>query len=574
LAQIELAIVTRITPSKTRGRASLETVMTRLVWISLTLLLCSACAESLQWGEPTSISSPAPGAPAPDEPVADEFTRGGVPREATTRDERSAGDSTSGEEDAEQVTSPALESPPDHHTIDDQGDHGDPFSPSQPPEDPLETVTHGIVPNPDQVTASEVIRLFSPEQMGAECLDILCLRAAAAYAPDLLTGESRYWVQAKATRVQGIRPGMDIQIVIDRSASMAVDMSQTNAAAVALVDALLPVDRTGVVAYNDGVSTIARLDDEQTRVEVTTQINAIDALGGSWGFESAMVAALEELRSTSGPHRIRRLVLFTCSQPEAYPGSWFSNLVADAAADGIYITLIGVLTYPVPEVDTLVMSTRGGRFRSVGFSELLLFGAASQWLMPAHFGFDFTLSYNASVDLVVEAAISSTGASASTFTGLHASELTTEDPAPWFLLKLVPGENGAQPSGFISMGFDREPAWGIPGLAAETHVIQELSNSDGPQFQTPGVRREVALANAGQAAHEGLSAYHLGDDETSLSYLHLGIEHLEAESAALGEDAALQQATAFLEEVVELIRPAERVLGRGVDIEFPEPPSF
>lgn len=108
-------------------------------------------------------------------------------------------------------------------------------------------------------------------------------------------------VTAPAPATTTVRQPATLQVVLDRSGSMAGDrLEGAKAALIALVDRLDPADNLGVVAFDDQVQIVVPAGLLTNKAAVKQAIAEVDA-GGSTDLSAGYLRGLQEARRVSGP---------------------------------------------------------------------------------------------------------------------------------------------------------------------------------------------------------------------------------------------------------------------------------
>jgi len=146
-------------------------------------------------------------------------------------------------------------------------------------------------------------------------------------------------------------------------------IEMANAGAIATLDLLGDADRIGVLTVDTLPRWAVEVDDIEDPVAIRAQIASIEAGGGGIFLTTALVEAVDSLRSSDTP--IRHLVLFTdaadVGEQQRVVGSnsmRASDVAAEMANDGITLSVIGIGTPSSRDAAYLeaLASRGGGRF--------------------------------------------------------------------------------------------------------------------------------------------------------------------------------------------------------------------
>jgi len=415
-----------------------------------------------------------------------------------------------------------------------------------------DVITRGGVPDPALITIEGLLASHELPGDRAQCKALMCPRPALAVAPNLATGQIEYWVRiamsSSIAQNNFVRPPLDMVVVIDKSATMAVDMAETNAAVVKLIEQLRPDDRLGVVAFDDRVHQLRSLGPVANDDQVKQTVRSLRA-GGGWNLEKATAAAYEMLVEGRKPNRMRRVVTLSCANPiiDDEGRDKFSQLVLQHARDGIGHSFFAVLLGYDSRVAELFELSAGGAYRNV--AELDQVAGIFDSNVDAMFtpvAYDMSVAFNGAegfdvVDQYQRGALTDT---ATTFLG---------SPGTTLVARLAPAHTAPMPRdvGRITLSYVPEPTLGwTDAVSEQVDVRAPDSMGTGPYYETTAVRVTVALVNQAQQMKSACAAFHAGDRVGARSVLAELREYLSSEAAAT-EHAGL---VAELELVDQLIK--------------------
>ncbi|RAL21584.1 hypothetical protein DL240_12055 [Lujinxingia litoralis] len=133
-------------------------------------------------------------------------------------------------------------------------------------------------------------------------------------------------------------PSLALLMLIDRSGSMAGERIElAKDAARAAVNVLQPGDQVGVIAFDQDVDPIVRLQPAANRSRILSSINRLQVRGGT-DIELALNEAYEQLAFASA--RVKHVILLTDGMSE--PGSIFTRIMPAMNLENITVTTVAV----------------------------------------------------------------------------------------------------------------------------------------------------------------------------------------------------------------------------------------
>ena len=166
-----------------------------------------------------------------------------------------------------------------------------------------------------------------------------------------------------ALPAQGVRPPVNLSLVIDRSGSMGSDekLEKAKAAALMVLDRLRPDDVISVVTFDSTVDVVVPATLANERDAIRNEILALTPRGSTALF-AGVTHGLEEAGKYLDPHRVNRIILVSDGQANVGPHSpnELGHLGEIAARQGVSITTIGLgLDYNEDLMTQLAMASDG-----------------------------------------------------------------------------------------------------------------------------------------------------------------------------------------------------------------------
>ncbi|MES2643631.1 MAG: VWA domain-containing protein [Myxococcota bacterium] len=340
--------------------------------------------------------------------------------------------------------------------------------------------------------------LFSEHDLpldGADCTQLLCPRAAAAWQSPVDGGAARYVTQlgfgTSINEETFTRAPVRLVVTVDTSGSMegADRLGAVQDAVLAMIPQLDERDQVALVTYGDRARLLAPLTpmDAGGRDALAAIVEGLSTQG-STNMEVGMEVAYDVLADATGGADVeKRLMLFTDAQPntgDTTRGGFLDQVHAGAEAD-IGITVLGVGLDLGSELADALAQTRGGN------SYYLPDARSAASLFEAEFPFMVTpLAYDLAVEMVPAA-----GLTLGEGYGMPVDGGTSAFGASTLFL--------SRSNGALAITLDG------PALEAGT-ALGTLSLSYAPADGAPVVNEALALTWDGGAAYVGSAG--AGDD--------------------------------------------------------------
>ncbi len=400
-------------------------------------------------------------------------------------------------------------------------------------------VEEGYVPRPSAMTYEGLYHDYYFDTGESDCDRRFCPSYSQGVAEDPLANETEHYLTVgldSGLSAEGFdHEPMDVVVVLDTSGSMdsgfseyhydgdesAADRRKITAATEAvasMTDELNPKDRLGVVAYDDSarrVQGLARVD-ELERSGVDQRLRDVRA-GGGTNLDAGMRTAHAMLDERANESRPARVIYVTDAMPNLgdTDGRSLEDRLQDRAGEGVHTTFVGVGVDFNTDLTETVATVRGANYYSMtsptAFDERMTEG------------FDYMVSplaYNLSLEL------ESDGADVESVYGspndpaagelLHVNTLfpsrTNENGSEGGVMLVELNKTAPDPTVTLTASYE-DP----DGEAHETTREVELTDREAPHFESPGVRKAVALTDYASllrswAAHERGGAEVTADD--------------------------------------------------------------
>jgi Ca-activated chloride channel family protein len=196
-------------------------------------------------------------------------------------------------------------------------------------------VSAGQVPLPNDFTAEGLLAEHDFPVEGGACNDRLCARPAIARHLLRSSGNQEIFVNVGMASNLGAnwqRPPADLVVVLDKSASMSIDIADTTAGIALMIDRLRDDDRFGMIVFDDAPRTLVPLGPPGDRAALKAAITSVTASGGFEGIIDGVKNGFSALSAQQDPARTSRLMLFACSVPSAGEGPFGDVIRANADA--------------------------------------------------------------------------------------------------------------------------------------------------------------------------------------------------------------------------------------------------
>lgn len=153
-------------------------------------------------------------------------------------------------------------------------------------------------------------------------------------------------------------PSLALMLVIDKSGSMAGDRIElAREAAKATVEILGENDKVGVVAFDDTVEHLVRMQKATNRVRILNDISRLQPSGGT-NIAAGLEAGFETLTLTAA--RLKHIILLTDGYSD--PGHIFSELLPAMRIENITVSTVGVGAESATTLLQRIAEGGGGRY--------------------------------------------------------------------------------------------------------------------------------------------------------------------------------------------------------------------
>ncbi len=428
-----------------------------------------------------------------------------------------------------------------------------------------ELIDAGRIPPPEAFTVEGMYSEHDLPLEGEPCETLLCLRGALGLAPTL-DGEASAWLQVGLSST--IDPQTfsrdDIALIaaIDVSCSMGWNYGEDSETPGKVTRELMrrvaaemgANDRVAIVTYGSSVDTKLGFTpgDQQSKIQ-----GVIDDLtdDGSTNMEAGLKRAFELARSLQGDAQQIRVMLFTDAQPNvgATDSSEFSRMVADAADDGIGITIIGAGLGLGQELVNEMAHLRGGNafslFDTEGVGELM----ADSWpWMVSPIAYDMKLEIEAPGDYRVADTYGFPGSAEEAVQAkLEVASVFLSRRRGALLVRLTNGDlayDGLDVAGRLTY-VTRD------GATVEDHIQVKNDGATlderGQWYAQTSVGRSVALAVLVGAMKSSAELYAANDQPAAVRLMDKALQRFEGDAA--GDDTLAPEVT-LSKKYLELLR--------------------
>ena len=414
-------------------------------------------------------------------------------------------------------------------------------------------IESGAVPPADALTVEGLLSEHDLPTEGPACTTLLCARPATAYAHSIETGKSERWIQiGMASGLTNFkRPPMDVVVLIDRSASMSIDMTQTNEAVTRMVDKLRDDDRVAVLAFSDGVDVIHPLGAPGDRAALKSKVKAIQASGGA-NMERGLADSFAIAKAAgANPARLRRVMLLSCGYPEttSQGPSSFSGMVQEGADAGIGFSFYGILLPFQHGLANKLSQARGG---SYAYAESLdkiekLFDTDFDYMVTP-IGYDLKFSLTLPPELQVQRLYGLPGdpsGSPKPMFDVKTAFVSRRKGAIVVRVEEKEGQQAGPTSGSVRLQFTPERAVLDAPPSDTTVPVAGVASSTEASFSGVGVRKTVFLVNQLEGMKKACALWHAGKKQEARDAMAALEAHLGPEAAAIA-DAALDPELALV----------------------------
>lgn len=427
-----------------------------------------------------------------------------------------------------------------------------------------ELVAQGRVPPAD---AFVVEAMFSEHDLpleGAPCSTLLCLRGSMGVAPSA-TLDPAAWVQVGLSSTidpeQFERPPIAIVATVDVSGSMGWSYAGSNSPGEisrtllqAIAAELGPQDQVALVTYGSHVSTaLPWVAGDDPAVDA-----AISALGegGSTNMEGGLNRAFALAGDAADQEREVRVMLFTDVQPNvgASTPSEFETMTANAAAEGIGLTVYGVGLGMGAEIFKAMSHLRGGNAFSLMSEEAVAPFMEDNWpWMVSPIAYDLQVQADPSVALGLVAGYGFPQSEGAPSASLDVATVFLSKRKGALLLELEPLDGAALEGTRVDLSLSYTDPSGEPFQQA-IHVSYDGQPVDARGVYLPqiGIAKAVPLALLVTAMHDAAEAYGSSPAQ-SVTLLEPALERFATDAAAVG-DEQLQTEAEFWTQLLDLMK--------------------
>jgi Ca-activated chloride channel family protein len=420
-------------------------------------------------------------------------------------------------------------------------------------------IANGQVPPSSSITIEGLLNQSDVPVDGAPCDSLFCLRPAFAVAPSLHTGHTEYWIQlgmaSSLTLDTFHRPPIDLVLAIDTGSSMSIDIAAVGQAAADAVGQLRADDRVAVVTYDDSSHVLRALGPVGDVAALQSQLRRLGAAGGSEIARGLGGGILQAQSVPNDPTRLRRVMLFSCGYPDVSSptGNWLTNGVSLAAEDRIGVSFYGILLGQdnamaralgaahggeygffgsIPEVEQIFVHDFDLRITPIAYDLHVAVNPSPAFHLQHVYGVPNDPSGTAATGLTVSTVFLSRGH------GAMVARLTRETPS--------------SDVASVDFGYTPESAVSAEMPSTRTVAVSDAMPEDTtgePRFQSPGVRKAVALVNEAERMSDACHAWETGDHAEGLRIANELLAYLTAEATAIG-DPAMQTEVELVQHLV------------------------
>lgn len=397
-------------------------------------------------------------------------------------------------------------------------------------------IAEGGVPSSSMIAVEGLLAEHDFATEGGACADLFCARPAIARHALRSSGKQEIFVHVGM--LSGLpsdwsRPPADIMVAVDKGGSMSIDLKETLQGIALMIDRLRPDDRFGMVVFDDTARVHIPLGEVKDKEATKTLVQNVAAAGGFAGVLDGTRLAYEALATAQQPGRLSRMMLFACGMPPAGDAR-FDALVKANADRSIGLSFFGILV--------------GGDYES------------ARYFTAHHGGNAFFLNdlekvktvFDTDLDLIITPLaydlamkVTAKGATVKRVWGLPADKQEVEASTIFpsrnrgaIVLQLEAPE-GADLSSLVAMEASYRAQLGASPVQAAAPVALESRG---------GVRKAAAVVNLGDGLISALSKYEAGDHPGAKLAVQELRAYLEAEAAALN-DEALKNELALLDKL-------------------------
>jgi Ca-activated chloride channel homolog len=418
-----------------------------------------------------------------------------------------------------------------------------------------ELIELGEVPTADAISVEGLLSEHDLPTVGEPCESVLCSRPALGVAPSLETGEPAYWLHLGMTSGIGDdveRPPVDLVVGIDKSSSMAGDMSETIEAVVRMVAKLRPDDRIAIFAFDGAIHELHEFGPVRDADELVAALRRVTA-EGDWDIEQAARHAYDIAAAAPSDQRLERVMIFSCGYPtvSADGSDWFSQLVTERGAELVGLSFFGVLLGYDGALGDLLGEARGGSYYYLDSRDRVteVFDRDFDFMVtPLAYDLSLTLGVGAGFRIErvygvpgddageARAEVSVATAFASRRRGGIVARLSRVDPK-------------ATEIGSVDLSYQPEPALGSGEAEEQSSPIIVPWSDGGEHYESTGVRVAAFLVNQAEGMIEACQAYHDGHTDAAREELERLLDLMRPEASDLG-DEGLAAEVALIEKLL------------------------
>lgn len=380
-----------------------------------------------------------------------------------------------------------------------------------------ELIAHGQIPPPAALLVEGMFAEHDLGLAGAPCQDTLCLRAAAAIAPDrdeVPHGWIQVGLSSNVDPDRFVRPATSFVFTADISGSMGWghDPDLTTPGGLSrklmhrLADRLQPGDKVAIVTYGSTVATPLPFTASAAAVHA-----AIDELseGGVTDMESGVRRAYQLATEARARGEEVRVVLFTDTQPNvgATAPSAFEQLVAEGADAGVGMTVLGLGLGIGAEVLQSMAHLRGGNaFSLISDADVASFMADEYPWFVSPIAFDLSVGLAPAAGLTIDTPYGFPAGFGDDPTLRAASVFLSKRRGA--LLVSLAGTDLA----LAGLTADLELSWVTPGGFEKSTALRVTRggaavDERGHWYQQASVQRTTALALLVEGMHQAAEQY-------------------------------------------------------------------
>ena len=384
-------------------------------------------------------------------------------------------------------------------------------------------VAAGTVPSAAMIATEGLLAEHDFATEGAPCTERFCARPAVARVKSLATGKDELFVHVGMLANLGAnwkRPPADIMVVVDKGASMSIDLAEVAVAISVLIDKLEPEDRLGIVVFDDTARTLIPLGTITDKAAAKVKVVGLSANGGFSIMEGLRLGfAAADAARTEG--RLSRVMLFTCGYPPAGSGP-FVDLVKKYAARGVALSVFGILLGDDPAMGRLLSTEYGGNFFFLqGLDKVKTVFDTDLDFVITPLAYDFKLALLPAPLVSIKQAWGIPGDAPK----LEATTLFPSRNRGAIVLRLeAPAEMAAEDTG--SLDFQYATAIGATPIAATSPLLPATHN---------GVRKAAALVNMSDELTAALKLWAAGSQADARTKIDALLIYLKAEAIDLAD---------------------------------------